>query len=159
MATDECRVEHAKPTVARPSGTVLAFDFGEQRTGVAVGDLSLRIAHPLTTVAAASDRERLRQVTALVQEWAPVLLIVGLPTHADGAAHPLAARCRSFARRLQARFNIETRLIDEHLSSDQASRSLAEAGVRGMDRKAMIDQVAAQQILETFFSVHGDGIA
>ena len=137
----------------------MAFDFGEQRTGVAVGDLSLRIAHPLTTVAAASDRERLRQVTALVQEWAPVLLIVGLPTHADGGAHALAARCRSFARRLEARFKIETRLIDEHLSSDQAGRALAEAGVRAMDRKAMIDQVAAQHILETFFSLHGDGIA
>ncbi|PWT72176.1 MAG: Holliday junction resolvase RuvX [Proteobacteria bacterium] len=140
-------------------GTVLAFDFGERRTGVAVGDLSMRIAHPVTTLHAASAQERMRQIVPLVKEWNPVLMVVGLPTHADGTIHARAQRCRSFARQLESRFGVETRLVDEYLSSIEADRSLAEAGVRGLERKAMVDQVAAQQILETFFSLHGDGIA
>jgi putative Holliday junction resolvase len=141
------------------SGTVLAFDFGERRTGVAVGDLSVRIAHPVTTLHAASAQERMRQIAPLVKEWNPVLMIVGLPTHADGTIHARAQRCRSFARQLESRFGVEARLVDEYLTSEEADRSLAEAGVRGLDRRAMIDQVAAQHILETYFSLHADGIA
>ena len=144
---------------SRPAGTVLAFDFGAKRLGVAVGELSLRIAHPLTTIHATTDRDRLRRVAPLVQEWAPVLLVVGLPAHMDGGEHVLSARCRAFAQRLQARFRIQTRLVDETLTSHAAGRSLGEAGVRGQRQKAVLDQVAAQHILETFFSLPVDDAA
>ena len=78
----------------RPSGTVLAFDFGARRLGVAVGELTLRIAHPLETIQAATEEARMEQVGRLIKEWSPVLLVVGLPSHMDGTEHELSARCR-----------------------------------------------------------------
>jgi len=138
------------------AGTVLAFDFGERRLGVAVGELSLRIAHPLATINARSDRERLEAVAQLVREWQPVTLVVGLPAHMDGTEHELSTRCRKFARRLQARFGVPTELVDERLTSRSAELALAEAGVRGRSQKGVIDQVAAQHILDAYFGVHSD---
>jgi putative Holliday junction resolvase len=136
----------------RPSGTVLAFDFGERRLGVAVGELSLAITHPLETIVAGSDAARLEQIERLIMEWSPVLLVVGLPSHMDGTEHDLSKRCRRFALQLEHRFGIGIRLVDERLTSRAAGQSLAEAGVHGRRRKSMLDQVAAQHILETFFA-------
>jgi putative Holliday junction resolvase len=136
----------------RRTGTVLAFDFGERRMGVAVGELELQLAHPLETVHAVSDRERMQAIERLVMEWRPVALVVGLPTHLDGSEYELSRRCRNFARRLRGRFGIDTFLIDERLTSHAAGLALAEAGVRGRRQKDMLDQVAAQQILATYFA-------
>jgi putative holliday junction resolvase len=137
---------------ARPSGTVLSFDFGTRRLGVAVGDLALRIAHPVETIHAESDRARLDRVARLIEEWKPVLLVVGLPVHMDGTEHALSERCSRFARSLERRFGIEVRLVDERLTTYAAGQSLAQAGVRGRRRKEILDRVAAQHILETYFA-------
>jgi putative Holliday junction resolvase len=110
---------------------VLAFDFGTRRVGVAVGELELGIAHPLETIGAGSDRARLEKVGRLIREWAPVLLVVGLPSHMDLTEHALSARCRRFAAQLERAFGIETRLVDERLTSAAAIESLAAVGVRG----------------------------
>ena len=139
-----------------PIGTVLAFDFGERRIGVAVGELSLGMAHPLETIRAGSDAERIAAIGRLLSEWKPVLLVVGLPLRLDGTEHEQSARCRNFAKRLQARFGIETRLVDERLTSHSASLALAEAGIRGRRQKDMLDQVAAQHILDAFFASRHD---
>jgi putative Holliday junction resolvase len=152
----DARVRVPAPKAVAISGTALAFDFGERRMGVAVGDLSLRIAHPLVTVEADSDASRLEAVAALIREWQPVVLVVGLPSHMDGTEHALSARCRKFARRLSARFGLPTELVDERLTSYAAGEALAQAGVRGRRQKQMVDQVAAQQILDTFFELHRD---
>jgi putative pre-16S rRNA nuclease len=148
--------DRAEPAVLKPAaprtGTVLAFDFGERRMGVAVGELELKLAHPLETVNAGSDRERFARIEQLVAEWRPVALVVGLPVHLDGREHELSRRCRNFARRLRARFRIDTYLTDERLTSHAATLALADAGVRGRRQKDMLDQVAAQQILETYFA-------
>jgi putative Holliday junction resolvase len=133
-------------------GTVLAFDFGEKRLGVAVGELELALAHPLATITAESDKERLTAVARLVSEWAPVLFVVGLPMHLDGSEHALAKRCRRFAQRLRGRFGVPARLVDERLTSATAGIALAEAGVRGRRQKDVLDQVAAQQILQAYFA-------
>ena len=138
------------------NGTVLAFDFGEKRVGVAVGELSLGMAHPLQTIRTGSDTERLMGVERLVSEWQPVLLVVGLPSHLDGTEHKQSARCRQFAQDLQVRFGIATRLVDERLTSHSASLALAEAGIRGRRQKQMLDQVAAQHILDAFFAGRHD---
>ena len=138
------------------NGTVLAFDFGEKRVGVAVGELSLGMAHPLETIRTASDAERFVAVERLVSEWQPVLLVVGLPSHLDGTEHEQSARCRKFAQDLHVRFGIGTRLVDERLTSHSASLALAEAGIRGRRQKQMLDQVAAQHILDTFFAGRHD---
>jgi putative Holliday junction resolvase len=83
---------------------------------------------------------------------------VGLPSHMDGTEHELSRRCRRFALQLERRSGIGVRLVDERLTSRAAGQSLAEAGVHGRRQKAMLDQVAAQHILETFFAAP-DGAA
>lgn len=132
-------------------GAVLAFDFGEKRIGVAVGDCSLGIAHPLTTIAAEANDERFRIIGALIAEWQPSLLVVGLPLSLDGEEHALTLLSKKFARRLQGRFNLPSVLVDERLTSVEASQSLKAMGITGRKQKPMLDQAAAQCILQSFF--------
>ena len=152
MMKDETAV--AQPISALPvpcSGTVLAFDFGTRKIGVAVGDLSLRLAHPLTTLHGAAGDARLAAISALVKEWQPVALVVGLPLHMDGTPHETTRLAERFAAWLAERFALPVRLVDERLSSVSAGLSLAQAGVRGRAQQAVRDQVAAQEILQAFF--------
>ena len=141
-----------RDSAAQCTGTVLAFDFGERRVGVAVGELELKLAHPLETIQAVSDKERIQAIERLVREWRPVALVVGLPAHLDGSEYELSRRCRNFARRLRARFGVDMYLTDERLTSYVVGLALAEAGVRGRRQKDMVDQVAVQQILEAYFA-------
>jgi len=133
------------------SGTVLAFDFGERRIGVALGDFGLGIAHPLATIGTESNDERFAAIAALIAEWKPAQLVVGLPAHMDGVEHDLSRLCRKFANRLHGRFTLPVALVDERLTSAEASQSLREAGIGGRRQKPMLDQVAAQHILQSYF--------
>lgn len=130
--------------------TVLAFDFGEKRIGVAVGDTAVGIAHPLQTIAAEGNDARFAAIAALIREWRPSRLVVGLPAHLDGAEHELSRLARKFANRLHGRFNLPVTLIDERLSSAAASQSLKEIGLAGRRQKPVLDQVAAQHILQQY---------
>ena len=120
-------------------GTVLAFDFGLKRIGVAVGEPELRTAHPLPAVS------RFQQIEHLVDEWKPSNLVVGLPTSAQGAAHKMTRQAEDFARRLEKRFKLPVTRVDERYTSVEA-----ESMLRGVKNKA-IDSVAAQLILEQYF--------
>ena len=91
--------------------TILAFDFGRKRIGVAVGSRKLGLAHPLATVDAEKTANRFSIIEGLIREWQPVLLVVGLPVHADGTEHELTRLSRRFARQLQGRFGISTLLV------------------------------------------------
>jgi putative Holliday junction resolvase len=133
-------------------GTVLAFDFGERRIGVAVGELQLGIAHPLQTIDAAANAARFALIAALLQEWRPVLLVVGLPLALDGGEHRLTGLARKFAQRLHGRFGIETRLVDERLTSVEAQREARESGLTARGGKRHVDPLAAKLILEAFFN-------
>ena len=133
-------------------GAVMAFDFGERRIGVAVGDRELGIAHPLETVHYRHAQDPLVPIETLVGEWQPVLFVVGLPTNSDGTEHTLAPAVRRFSALLTSRFGVATRFIDEGYTSAEASGMLRDAGIRGRRQKAYVDQVAAQTILEDFFS-------
>ncbi|WP_137938133.1 Holliday junction resolvase RuvX [Chitinivorax sp. B] len=138
-------------TTLPDAGGVLAFDFGEKRIGVATGDLMVKLATPLMTIHSESNDDRFQQVGKLIQEWQPVLLVVGLPTHMDGTEHDLTRLCRKFANRLFGRFALPVRLVDERLSSAVADTLLAEIGLSSRKRKPALDQVAALQILQAFF--------
>ena len=145
------------PEAARPSGnfrfgTVLAFDFGERRIGVAVGELQLRVAHPLDTIDARANDDRFARIEALVNEWQPVLLLVGLPLASDGSEHAMTALARRFASRLQGRFGIETRLVDERFTSVEAEQQMRDLGVDARKLRAKVDQLAAKLILESYFN-------
>ena len=119
-------------------GTVLAFDFGIKRIGVAVGEAELRTAHPLPAIS------RFEDIQPLVSEWRPARLVVGLPVREAGE-HPLAKRVERFARQLEGRFRLPVARVDERFSSVEA-----ESRLRGVRKKA-VDSVAAQLILEQYF--------
>lgn len=136
-------------------GTVLGFDFGLVRLGVAVGELETRQASALTTIAEEINDRRFAAIGKLLAEWRPVALVVGVPCHLDGSAHAMTARCRRFANQLHGRFALPVREVDERLSSVAADTALEQAGDRRWeDRKARVDAVAAQIILQDFL----DGI-
>lgn len=133
------------------SGTVLAFDFGERRIGVAVGEHLIHSANPLTTIDNESNEVRFATITELIQEWQPKLLVVGMPLSLDGSETEVTQLCKKFARRLNGRFNLPVMLVDERYSSAEASQLLNQTGIRGRAQKAMLDQVAAQTILRSYF--------
>lgn len=139
--------------------TVLAFDFGTRRTGVAVANTLTRSARPLTTIAAAADDVRLAAVAALVAQWQPQRFVVGIPVHADGAPHATTARARRFARQLAERFGLPVEAADERHTTHAARSALAEAGVRGREARAVRDQVAAQLILQGWLDERRDPTA
>ena len=122
--------------------TVLAFDFGLKRIGVAVGEPELRTAHPLPGIAAPG----FEAIDRLVKQWRPQMLVVGLPV-AENREHPMAKRVQRFARQLEGRFRLPVARVDERYTSVEAENLL-----RGMKKKA-VDSVAAQLILEQYF--HG----
>jgi putative Holliday junction resolvase len=133
------------------SSTVLCFDFGEKRIGVAVGEHLLATANPLVTIDNESNEIRFQQISTLINEWQPKLLIVGFPLNTDGSEHAVTQLCKKFARRLNGRFNLPVLLIDERYSSISASEQLNEQGIRGQAQKTFLDQVAAQTILQSYF--------
>jgi putative holliday junction resolvase len=150
---DSNPTRHPSPVTRHPStGTVLAFDFGTKRIGVAVGDFETRLAHPLATISAVENRARFAEIGKLISEWRPVLLVVGEPSHADGAEHPVGNLARRFAQRLHGRFGLRAELVDERLTSVEAESLLRSSGTRGARLKAGLDAVAAQRILETYFA-------
>ena len=136
---------------APATGTIIAFDFGEKRIGIAIGDLAVRIAHPLTTIRAEDNARRFAEIQNLMREWKPVRLIVGLPMYADGTEHNLSHLARRFARRLEGRFNIPVTLVDERLTSRSAETRLKESGLQPERVNDALDAAAAREILEAFF--------
>jgi putative Holliday junction resolvase len=140
-----------------PVGTVLAFDFGTKRIGVAVGNSVSCSARSLTTVCSETNEQRFALIGSLIAEWQPSALVVGLPCNDDGSMHEISQLCRRFANRLKGRFNLPVILVDERYTSAAASSQLAEMGVRGVKQKPLLDQVAAQQILQAYFNEPGAG--
>jgi len=142
----------------QPSGTLLAFDFGTRRIGIAIGNTMLRRANPLTTIDEEKTEARFAAIASLLTEWQPCALVVGLPGNVDGTPHELSALCRRFANRLKGRFNLPTILVDERYTSLAASAQLNEEGIHGRKQKALLDQYAAQQILQAYFDEPAAGI-
>lgn len=133
------------------SGTVLAFDFGIRRIGVAVGESVIGLAHPLAEIAGEETEPRFAAIGKIIEEWKPRHLVVGLPLTADGAEHDLTRRAQRFARQLEGRFGLPVSLVDERYTSVEAEAGLRESGARKALREKRIDAAAAQLILQQFF--------
>ena len=131
-------------------GTVLAFDFGLKRIGVAIGATLLRRASALTTIEAETNETRFAAIARLIQKWQPSLLVIGLPLALDGTEHKMTARCRRFANQLHGRFGLPVVLTDERLTSAVADTELREAGLGWRVRKGRVDALAAQHILQDY---------
>jgi putative holliday junction resolvase len=117
----------------------VAFDFGTQRTGVAVGNRLTRTAQPVKTIQAEGDA-RFAPIAAVLKEWQPDALVVGVPRHPDGNAHDMTQRAQRFARQLAGRFNLPVHEVDERYSSVEA----AAQGAKDLDAES------ARIILEQF---------
>jgi len=122
---------------------VLGFDFGARRIGVAIGNSVTREARPLTTINAATVAARWDAVAALVGEWEPARLVVGIPRHPDGTPHEMTARCERFARQLEGRTRRPVARVDERYTSAVSARA------------DDVDAAAAALILQQWFDEEG----
>lgn len=138
--------------------TVLAFDYGRRRIGVAVGNLVINSATPLTTLQNTADGPDWSAIEQLYSDWEPDLLIIGLPLMLDGSPSANTPQVREFASALGKRFAAPQVLVDEKLSSAEAKEQLKasrQAGMRRRTRTGDVDKFAAQVILRTWLNERG----
>ncbi len=135
--------------------TLMAFDYGDRKIGVAVGQELTGAARPLLTLPARDGTPDWDAVTRLLERWRPAALIVGLPLHMDGSEQDTTRKARRFANRLRGRYHLPVYFADERLSSLAAQQRIREGREEGGGRKGWhtdVDAVAAQLILETFLN-------
>jgi putative holliday junction resolvase len=144
--------------MTRPQ-TVLAFDFGLKRIGIASGDTLTRVAAPRGAAAIGRNGPDWAAIAAAVRALGPGLLIVGAPYNADGSEGTLTHAARRFAAELERRFALPVHLVDEHLSSIEASAALKARRASGQRRRriarADIDSASAAVILGRFLAGEG----
>ncbi len=97
--------------------TILAFDFGEKRIGVAAGNTITKTAEALKIIQEKNQDEKFKAIEALIQEWQPQLLVVGLPTHPDSSEHEITQKAKRFGNQLKGRFQKEVVWVDERYTS------------------------------------------
>jgi putative Holliday junction resolvase len=122
--------------MSQKNQTILAFDYGEKRIGVAVGNTITKTAEPLTIIQEKNQDERWKIIDQVIQEWQADLLVVGLPTHPDGASHEMTQKAKRFGNQLHGRFQKPVVWVDERYTS---------ASVEGGN-----DALAAQLILQQY---------
>jgi putative Holliday junction resolvase len=144
---------------AGPQGRrrVLAFDFGTRRIGVASGQEMLGTGRPLTMLPASDGVPDWDQIEALLKEWQPDLVLVGLPFNMDDTENDMCARARKFGKRLHGRFHVAVEMVDERLTSFEAKGEvMAQGGSRNYGKHG-VDDRAAVLILETWFNQQSGG--
>ncbi|GLC98026.1 putative pre-16S rRNA nuclease [Cupriavidus sp. TA19] len=124
-------------------GTVLAFDYGEKKIGVALGNFITREARALTILPNITVEGRFEAVGELIQAWNPVQLIVGMPVNPEGGEQPMMRLARRFGNQLNGRFSLPVAWVDERYSSRAASMAGA--------RRGELDAEAARIILQQYF--------
>jgi putative Holliday junction resolvase len=129
---------------------VLAIDYGSQRIGLALSDPTGTLARPLPFVAAASDVKLARELTGIVAQQEVHLILLGLPRNMDGSLGEAAAKVQAFAAVLGQATPVRIQLIDERLSTVQASRQLQESGKNARQQRGRIDSEAAAVLLQGY---------
>jgi len=128
----------------------VAFDFGLRRIGIAIGNTLTGSARALATIDDARDEPRWAELSRVIKEWQPELLVVGLPVHSDGAPHAMTAEARRFAQRLAATFALPVETADERHTTQTAQAEIKAVG-GGRAARTTRDAVAAQLILQGWF--------
>ena len=123
--------------------TVMAFDYGTRRIGVAIGNTLTQTGQPIQTIAENGDDARFRLIEALIQEWQPAQLVVGMPCHLDGAAHEMSGKAKRFGNQLHGRFHLPVDWVDELFTS-----AVLEGNPEMRDN---LDAQSAALILEQYF--------
>jgi putative Holliday junction resolvase len=132
-------------------GNILSFDFGEKRIGVAVGNNLTKSSHPLETINTALNSERYKIIEQLIQLWSPIHIVIGLPLNDDGSISKMSLLAKKFATKLKNKFNLSFSLVDERFTSTEAESILKITQKNFKKRKLVVDQVAAQIILDSYF--------
>lgn len=123
--------------------TIMAFDYGTRRIGVAVGNTLTKAGQPLKVIAEPSEDVRFRAIQTLIKEWQPNRLVVGMPCHPDGTEHDMSAKARRFGNQLHGRFQLPVEWVDERYTS---------AVLEGdPDMRDNLDAESAALILEQYF--------
>jgi len=131
--------------IKRPM-TILAFDYGTRRVGVAVGNTETRVSQALKTISATNADTLFKDLENLLKEWQPDQIIVGLPTHPDGAEHEMTAKAKRFGNQLHGRFNVPVSWVDERYTS-----AVLEGDPKMQDN---LDAHSAALILEQYLAEH-----
>ncbi len=126
--------------------TLLGFDYGTKRIGIAVGQTITRTANPLKTVGWIHQQPDWDSIEKIIKEWRPQALVVGLPYNMNGSESEIATQAKRFARQLEGRFHLTVHMVDERLTSLEAQRYLG----RIDERDGKLDAAAASLILETW---------
>jgi putative Holliday junction resolvase len=130
--------------------TYLGFDYGTKHIGIAVGGTASGAAQPLVTAGVRHGTPEWSLIDRLVKEWRPHALVVGQPLNMDDSENAMTRAARKFGHRLQARYNLPVHWVDERLTTVDAKNALVEARVPWKQRKARVDELAAQSILQAY---------
>lgn len=129
-------------------GKILAVDFGDTRTGLAVSDASRLLASGIGYISPGGIEKCADETASIAKEQAVAAIVVGLPVNMDGSEGARAARCRKFAKMVAERTSLPVAMFDERMTTMTASRYLNETNTRGKKRKTVIDTLSAQIILQ-----------
>ncbi|SDN96988.1 Holliday junction resolvase RuvX [Acetanaerobacterium elongatum] len=131
---------------------IMAVDFGDARTGLAVCDRTEYMAEPIGVIHEKTFALVLQKVAIAAKEYDVAMIVVGYPKNMNGSIGPRAQKCADFAEKLKALVDIPVELWDERSTTVSATYFLNETNVRGKKRKAVIDEVAATIILESYLA-------
>ncbi len=135
---------------------LLGFDYGSKKIGIAVGQELTHTARPLATIRTIKEKPDWESITRLISTWKPDALVVGLPLNMDGSEQEMTLAAKRFANQLRGRYHLPVFHADERLSTIAAEQMIKEsaknAGKSRESARTGLDAVAAQLILQTFFS-------
>ncbi|MBX9754026.1 MAG: Holliday junction resolvase RuvX [Pseudomonadaceae bacterium] len=138
---------------------LLGFDYGTKQIGVAVGQLITGQARELCILKAQNGVPDWQKVEALIREWQPDAIVVGLPLNMDGTPSAMSERAEKFARRLNGRYNLPVHMQDERLTTYEAKGQRLSEGQRGSYRDNPVDALAAALLLESWLATYGENKA
>ncbi|QXW26204.1 Holliday junction resolvase RuvX [Acinetobacter johnsonii] len=130
---------------------IMAFDFGTQKMGMAVGQSMIESANPLALFPMKDGIPNWDELLKIIQQYQPNLFLVGLPLNMDDTESELSARSRKFARRLRHQTNIETLMVDERLTTREARGELEHYQALGRGKKLAADSIAAALFIESWY--------
>ena len=144
------------PDLSQPQ-LIIAFDFGTQKMGMAVGSSMIESATPLALFPMKDGIPQWDELLKIVKQHQPNLFLVGLPLNMDDSESDLSARSRKFARRLRHQTNIETLMVDERLTTREARHELDHYQAQGRAKKIAADSIAAALFIESWYR-HPEGV-
>ncbi len=130
--------------------TLMAFDYGKKRMGIAMGQRIIQSANGITCISAKDGKPNWDELDKLVKEWQPDAFVVGLPLNMDGSESDMSKRANKFSKRLHGRFGKPSFTIDERLSTFAAKQTAKAHGHKGHYKSDPVDELAAQIILQTW---------